>query len=693
MKRYISILFTAGLAITSCSVNETTEIPKNNEGNILYASTETGTKTSLGTNEDGIYKVLWSEGDQITIMTQDGLSAIYKTEEGGQSRAIFVLEDGPGDINFEKGLIAGYPTDEMYINSTDPADPVYFTIPSVQNYAEGTFDDNILPMLTDVTTDINLKFYNAAGIIKLMIASTEEVEVDYISIQSENEMISGECGYIPETKSYFFDETMLSDTEVTISCEEGVLIGEEAKPFFFVVPHQEYSALTIIVATTDGLQQTFRMKPEKTLDVKRSTVLNIPLYVDNLGEFEDPEEPDPDNPDPDNPDPDNPDPDNPDPDNPDPDNPDPDNPDPDNPDPDNPDPDNPDPDNPDPDNPDTPTDGPVVLTLGEITSKTFSFSLEIKEADSYFYGLQTKSSFEYAMENGELLDELYYATPVTSPLTYNGDIFGFQEEFKEDLFLYPGQDYILWIVTYDESGMYTDEDVYTIEINMPRFTGGSSIEVESSLDEVSYTHLQFSLSAQGAQYIYWAIISTEDLYEYPYEEDKVNLLLDPESRSYIIDRSADIARMQELRPGVEYTLIAVAVDKSGKHGPLLEERYFTDEIPYNSLTVEIDKDIDKVLETGELTWKVSDGEAAEFVYYLMGTSERNWISTHMEDYTYVQEQIALLKMKDQGNYQYHETSNNTIQLDSADGKEYILIVVAVDDNGNCSRSDHWIFTY
>ena len=150
--------------------------------------------------------------------------------------------------------------------------------------------------------------------------------------------------------------------------------------------------------------------------------------------------------------------------------------------------------------------------------------MTIKEADSYFYGLQTKSSFEYAMENGELLDELYYATPVTSPLTYNGDIFGFQEEFKEDLFLYPGQDYILWIVTYDESGMYTDEDVYTLEINMPRFTGGSSIEVESSLDEVSYTHMQFSLSAQGAQYIYWAIISTEDLYEYPYEEDKVKFI-------------------------------------------------------------------------------------------------------------------------------------------------------------------------
>ena len=328
----------------------------------------------------------------------------------------------------------------------------------------------------------------------------------------------------------------------------------------------------------------------------------------------------------------------------------------------------------------------VILTLGEVTSKTFSFSLEIKDGDSYFYGLQTKKSFEYAMEEGEIIDALYYGTPVSSPLSYNGQIFGFQEEFnKDDLRLDPGQDYILWIAVYDETGMYTDEDIYTLEINMPSFTAGGSINVESTLDEVSYTSMRFNLSAQGAQFIYWMIISTEDLYDYPYEEDKIRLLLNPESRVNRIDGGKDIAPATGLRPGVNYTLVALAIDSSGNYGELHEESVYTDELPYNSLTVEIDEN----LEGGILAWNVTGGDAVKYRYYLERTDLNSWVDTCGEDYTYVQEQMYLQPAF----YRYHTTTETSIPVELESGIEYVFIVVAVDENDNISLADHWIFTY
>ncbi|MBR2063444.1 MAG: hypothetical protein IJ971_01960 [Bacteroidales bacterium] len=287
MKKNIVTLLAAGFVIASCSMNEINEGLVRKEMKTLYATTEIDTKTSLGENEDGVYKVSWSEGDRIVLIDERGFTATYATEESGKSRAQFNLKKGPEDMDFENGIIAGYPAENIYLNSPDPKIPVFITIPNIQEYKDITFADNVMPMISDATTGNELKFNNAAGVIRLMVSASEDITVKSITINSPSEYISGVCGYIPETKSYYFDEILKSEKSVKLSCGDGVAIGKEAKPFFIVVPHQEYKGMEIVVKTNDGFEQSFVMKSDRTITIKRSSVATIPLHVDELVESDD----------------------------------------------------------------------------------------------------------------------------------------------------------------------------------------------------------------------------------------------------------------------------------------------------------------------------------------------------------------------------------------------------------------------
>lgn len=624
MKRYLSTLIAAGLVITSCAVNEIKEAESSNKGvQPIYASTGADMKTTLGDYEDGKYKVYWSEGDQILVVNNYYEGAVYTSQEGGTSYAEFLPEEGFDPMDFSEGVMAGYPEKNMYLYSADPNEAAYFTIPDVQTYYNGTFDDTAMPMISDVAYDNQLKFNNAAGILKLMISAPSRVTVESVAIKAENEFISGECGYIPESKSYFFDETMISKNKVTLSCGNGVAVTSDAKPFFIVVPHQEYTSLAITVTTKDGLMQTFTMKEDKVLNVQRSSVLNIPLHLDNLAE---------------------------------------------------------------------PTGPNVRMSAGTPTFKGFTVSIDIQNVSAYFCGLQTKKSFENDLHSGFLLESLPYATPYEGPFKYNGSIINFQEEMQ-DVYLEPGQTYILWVVGYREDGVYTEEDLFTLEVKMKSFTPGGSIEVATSEHEITMDMIRMKVSASRAQFIYSQLLPSNIVDEFGSEQEIIDYLLAPGSGNTRFDKDNDVFERRQLRPGAEMTFIAVAIDNSGRYGPLYMEPLQTISIDYNSLVVEIDKDIDKLKENGGvLNWSVSEGEAASYRYFYRRTDNNYWTNTFEYDYTMVQEKMVL----DPGVFYITKTNDNFATLSNPaleEGVEYVFVVLAVAADGTCSEADHWIFTY
>ena len=352
-------LIALAAVLLSASCSQIIEDVKSEGAEAVIATIGQETRTSIGEEEDGARKVLWSEGDRIILSagTASNLKAIYKAADYGSATAAFIPEDASKTVDFSAGIIAGYPVEEMYIGKPDGNTELYFTIPSEQHYVSGSFDEGAMPMISDVAYEPVLNFHNAAGVLRLNLSSeSSAISIASITITT-SEYISGECGYIPNSKKIFFDDSMICSNQVSLICDGGVKISSSPVPFYIVVPHQTYSDMSICVTTTDGKQQTFRMKSGKEISIKRSTITTIPLLLNQIDDAQDPK---------------------------------------------------------------------FTIKIESVTFENIRVSIEIKNTQSYFCGLQTKESFLRDLDSGYLLESLPYTNPYTTPLSYTGNITSFQ---------------------------------------------------------------------------------------------------------------------------------------------------------------------------------------------------------------------------------------------------------------------------
>ena len=122
----------------------------------------------------------------------------------------------------------------------------------------------------------------------------------------------------------------------------------------------------------------------------------------------------------------------------------------------------------------------------------------------------------------------------------------------------------------------------------------------------------------------------------------------------------------------------------------LTEVFQTDPVPYNNLKVNIDKDINAVKSSGTITWTVSGGTAVSYSYFLKPASGYRWIDTFQQDVTRVEEELYL----NPGLYYFGSSNTPSISTSQiTESGEQILIVTAVDADGNISKADSWTFTY
>ena len=622
MRRITFHLLALAAALLSASCSQIIEDVKSEGEEAVIATIGQETRTSIGEEEDGARKVLWSEGDRIIISagTSSSLKAIYKAADYGSATAAFIPEDASKTLDFSAGVIAGYPVEEMFIGNPNDDAELYFTIPSEQHYVRGSFAEGAMPMVSDVAYEPVLNFHNAAGVLRLNLsAKNSGTKVSEITITTAS-YISGECGYIPKSKKLFFDSSMMPSNQVSLVCEDGVALSSEPTPFYIVVPPQTYADMAITVTTTDGKQQTFRMKNGKEITVKRSTITTIPLVIDETGETKDPR---------------------------------------------------------------------FMIKIESVTTKNIMVSIEIKNTTSYFCGLQTKASFLKDLESNEIAQSLPYKTPYTSPFSYSGYITSFQEEMKEIL-MEAGQSYVIWFAPYKKNGEYTNEDIVYGETMTKAYTSGGSIQVSYKDLVIDMTSISMILSAPGSTDIYMNLVSDEELANYPTEKDKINLLLAPGGKSFFLDVQEDIFERKFLRPGARMTLLAIAIDRQGRYGPLLIEEFETVPIPYNSLNVSINKDIAALRSSSSINWSVSNGEAVQYRYLFRETGSHLWQNVLDTSAEVAQETMYL----NPGMYYINSTTEASATVSGlTSGTEYVIVVVAVDSEGNTSVADSWTFTY
>ena len=621
--RIIRAGLAAAILVSSCTTNIDQSLNETGPSAEPVIATIGGeTKTAIGQQTDGARKVHWSEGDQIIISTGINLSDnyYYTVDTPGSASAVFYPNNKQKTADFAGGAIAGYPIDNMFLGKPDAEAEIYFTIPEIQDYVPGSFAEQAMPMISDITHEPVLNFHNAAGVIKLKISGENPgLKISDISI-STSQYICGECGYKPSTREIFFDETMLSSNEVVLRCTEGAELADGGTDFFIVVPHQTYTDMAITVNTIDGLQQTFNMKSGKEISIKRSTITEIPLVLNDLEILGDPE---------------------------------------------------------------------IKIKVTATTFESISIQVGMSHVTSYFCGFTTKKAFTRELESGELLSALEYMTPYTGSLSYSGSVSRLNDEFKDAL-IEPGQTYVIWFVPYKKTGLYTEKDLFYAEATTTSFTAGGTVAVEYSDLEIDYTSISMYLIAENAKYIYAILVPEDVLSEYETDQDKIDFLLEPGGSASRIDSSNDIFVRKFLSPGKRMVFMAIAIDRSGKYGPLLAEYMETLPLPYNELNVTIDKDLTALKENSTASWSVSGGTAAYYRYICRETSSYLWSNTLGASVIAAQEKMFL----EPGLYYIDRSEEPSARLANlVSGKEYILVVAAVDGAGVSSAADSWIFTY
>lgn len=621
MKHIIYVLAGAALLTASCTAYEDSLQPDQASVPVI-ATIGTETRTQIGDKGGNAYKVVWNSGDRIIISTGTSSKdkAIYTTSAEGSAAASFYPEENSNAIDFSKGAIAGYPVENMYLGAPDADKEIYFSIPEVQSYIPDSFDQGAMPMVSDVTDKAQLKFFNAAGVIRLALTTKlADIKVSSITITTSS-TISGECGYIPKSRKVFFDDSMLSSSEVTLECGEGVDISQEAKAFHIVVPHQTYTDMYIRVTTTDDLQQTFSLKPGKEIAIGRSSISTLPLEIKAL----------------------------------------------------------------------TPIGKPkITASVKSVTFESIRIEVNMENVSSYYCGFQTKLSYLNDLESGYILESLPYKTPYTTPLSYSGSVTSFQADFS-DILIEPGQSYVLWFVPQKSGGSYTKEDIVYVETMTKAYTAGGTKEVYYSNLKTDKTSISVQLSSPGAGHIYCQLLSTEQISRYSSEDELIRLLLEPGGKSTVFDKDSDLFERKFLKPGANMTLIALAIDRAGKYGPLFMEEFYTQPIPYNSIKVSIDKDPESLRKSSVITWTADSDDVTEYRYILRDTENHLWKNTLEASVQTAQEKMYL----DPGLYYITHTETPQASVPGlTSGKEYIIIVVAADSEGNISLADSWTFTY
>ena len=267
MKRFFVFAALAAIALSACQQN--LDIEKNELGKavVFTATTESSaTKTALSENGDS-YDVVWSSGDQITIVDAAAKVGAYSTTST-TTRADFTKDSG--DDAETAPYKAWYPA-SVY-NAGTPA------LSAVQTYVEGNISGS--PMYAESSTN-SLEFKNLVGIIRLNVSTTQGGKIVRRIVLSANEGMSGAISNAASLVANNYVAAVSGTSGVTLECgESGIAIGTEAIPFYLAVPANTYTSLSITVVTTDGLSQT--RTANTGITVSRSQITGVTISFNDL---------------------------------------------------------------------------------------------------------------------------------------------------------------------------------------------------------------------------------------------------------------------------------------------------------------------------------------------------------------------------------------------------------------------------
>lgn len=322
---------------------------------------------------------------------------------------------------------------------------------------------------------------------------------------------------------------------------------------------------------------------------------------------------------------------------------------------------------------------------------TLDFSLS--GTDSYFGGTceltnTALNEIFFRINNG--MEE-----PFTEPLTYNGSVFTFPtENASEDVAIKSNTTYITWVIPCIEGkDTYSVEDMISAEFTLPDVVSGGVIEVVPGTEEVGKVSISVPLTAEGAARIYYLFLTKRTANRHD-ETTRTDYLL---KNGTVVDGASAVAYVENLNPGTERYLYAMAIDASGKYGPVKVLNFVTDELVYNTVEVTLAaKNVGQNVATVEIS---SSDPSVEYVYWAGKQTEEFWLdlsgSNATEKAASAQQYIALYPDSDavRKAMSMFPISDGSINLTDLKGNTtYQVVVLAKDAQGNFSEAGHTQFT-
>ena len=282
MKKAFLYGLLAAMAITGCQaeLEVITQEPSKEFTAIVDEDLNSETKTSL----DGEGNVLWKMGDQVSIFAASTVNKQYQVTDDSDGKTAATLNQIPAGGSVDGGKIGNNVAFYPYASTAGiEKSGVSYVIsgvelPATQTYAAGSFGKGAFPMatVTSSTEDMNLKFKNVLGGLKLQLKGTSTITS--ITVTGNNNEIL--CGDAEVTTTYGgVPSIVLSDASaktVTLDCGAGVTLDSEtATPFIIALPPMTMTGgFTVVVTDTEGKQM--QIKTTKPQTITRSNLLKMP---------------------------------------------------------------------------------------------------------------------------------------------------------------------------------------------------------------------------------------------------------------------------------------------------------------------------------------------------------------------------------------------------------------------------------
>ena len=259
---FTNILVLSSMAV-SVACNETEE--RGSEARTINAViVQTDTRTSLnGPDANGVYKTVWSSGDQIMVFSGD-LACRYILKSGeNTNKGVF---EGYGN---SEDLVAVYP---LSIGISRTGATIEVGLPEVQEYVSGNIPLGAYPML-GICGDETFSFRNLCSVLKVPMFGDATVKSITFTPNNAGVKASGKAVINVNSTQLEMDDN--SKPSVKLDCPD-VKLSAQPTDFHFVVPAQIYpGGFTLTIATDKG-DVVKTLKSDITLD--RSVLYPIEAF-------------------------------------------------------------------------------------------------------------------------------------------------------------------------------------------------------------------------------------------------------------------------------------------------------------------------------------------------------------------------------------------------------------------------------